>query len=266
VPMAKAPGIMSLSSLSINNNDLSRFPTPKSPSYQERNPFPGLSVTTPPADVSRKLEPASNGTPSTAWPSAGIGKQSPTLDTAGPPLRIFPKNLRTLHKLQDRRRSQKSSNQRLRHLQTLLRRTQAGIGALMTGHLRQRLPRINSKPTLPSLTARGTGILWSRSQRLSFIKIRTNCLRSTYLPHQYSCLYFLSFWARQTHSSSNQRPIRVNLSKNGFWQIQKRSNSCEVTWHWLGSPHASLQGASHVGIGTNSLLSPCPFPRPAAKA
>lgn len=91
VPMAKAPGTMSLSSLSINNNDLSRFPAPKSPSYQERNPFPGLYVTTPPADVSRKLEHASTRTPSTAWPSAGVGKRSPTLDDGWAAFEDIPK-------------------------------------------------------------------------------------------------------------------------------------------------------------------------------
>ncbi|KAH7037867.1 uncharacterized protein B0I36DRAFT_72188 [Microdochium trichocladiopsis] len=77
VPTAKAPGVMSLANLNINDSSLSRFPAPKSPSYQERNPFPGLSVTTPPSDLSRKLEPSSNATPTTAWPSAGAGNKSP---------------------------------------------------------------------------------------------------------------------------------------------------------------------------------------------
>ncbi|KXJ94531.1 hypothetical protein Micbo1qcDRAFT_159719 [Microdochium bolleyi] len=80
VPTTKAPGTMSLSNLSISDAPLSRYPAPKSPSFHERNPFPGLSVTTPPADTSKQLGPSSNATPSTAWPSAGVGKRSPTLD------------------------------------------------------------------------------------------------------------------------------------------------------------------------------------------
>ncbi|KAJ1335338.1 hypothetical protein MN608_02075 [Microdochium nivale] len=90
VPTAKAPGIMSLSSLNINSAPLSRYAAPKSPSYHERNPFPGLVVTTPPADGIKQLGPSSKATPSTAWPSAGVGERSPTLDDGWGAFEDFP--------------------------------------------------------------------------------------------------------------------------------------------------------------------------------
>ncbi|RYO74068.1 hypothetical protein DL764_010991 [Monosporascus ibericus] len=42
---------------------------PRSPSFRDRNPFPGLALTTPHQEAEKKLEKNSKATPVTAWPS-----------------------------------------------------------------------------------------------------------------------------------------------------------------------------------------------------
>ncbi|OLN93989.1 hypothetical protein CCHL11_03417 [Colletotrichum chlorophyti] len=67
-PTSKKP---QLSSLSLNTFSSPYPQAPKSPSYQERNPFPGLGLTTPTSADFKKNDKPKSPEPITAWPSFG---------------------------------------------------------------------------------------------------------------------------------------------------------------------------------------------------
>ncbi|KAK2050437.1 hypothetical protein LZ31DRAFT_548279 [Colletotrichum somersetense] len=80
-PPSKKP---QLTSLNLTAPTLPYPQAPKSPSFQERNPFPGLGLTTPTSADFRKEEKKDNPgslTPVTAWPS--FGQTSPKKPSAG---------------------------------------------------------------------------------------------------------------------------------------------------------------------------------------
>jgi len=62
----------------LNLSDSSLYPQPpRSPSFQERNPFPGLAVTTPKATEFSKEENPISESPVTAWPAVEEQQQAP---------------------------------------------------------------------------------------------------------------------------------------------------------------------------------------------
>ncbi|RYP36821.1 hypothetical protein DL767_003211 [Monosporascus sp. MG133] len=58
-----------LSELNLTEPSLPYPQAPRSPSFRDRNPFPGLALTTPHQEAKKKLEENSKATPVTAWPS-----------------------------------------------------------------------------------------------------------------------------------------------------------------------------------------------------
>lgn len=62
-----------LGNLSFGSSSLNYPKAPKSPSYQERNPFPDLEVRTPTAAEASKWQIVKSSSPVTAWPSADVG-------------------------------------------------------------------------------------------------------------------------------------------------------------------------------------------------
>lgn len=76
---AKPPSELLLSTLSLGEGNHSPYPqAPKSPSFQNRNPFPGLGVTTPKTAEFPKENKEKEPSPVTAWPSiTAEGSQKP---------------------------------------------------------------------------------------------------------------------------------------------------------------------------------------------
>ncbi|KAJ9137284.1 Serine threonine-protein kinase ppk6 [Pleurostoma richardsiae] len=70
-PAKIQPPSQFLSTLSINASPTSPYPqAPRSPSFQERNPFPGLGLKTPvSAEIPKDVKPTKSPSPVTAWPS-----------------------------------------------------------------------------------------------------------------------------------------------------------------------------------------------------
>ncbi|EOO04115.1 putative serine threonine-protein kinase ppk6 protein [Phaeoacremonium minimum UCRPA7] len=69
-PARKQPPTQLLSTLSLNISPTSPYPNaPKSPSYQERNPFPGMGIVTPVSAEFPKDDKLKSPSPITAWPS-----------------------------------------------------------------------------------------------------------------------------------------------------------------------------------------------------
>jgi len=68
VSSRKAPGL-SMENLNVGTSSASYSEPPKSPSFQERNPFPGLAVATPKTESLKRGEKPSSPSPITAWPS-----------------------------------------------------------------------------------------------------------------------------------------------------------------------------------------------------
>ncbi|KAF6818960.1 serine threonine-protein kinase ppk6 [Colletotrichum sojae] len=80
------PKKLQLSTLSLDA-PISPYPqAPKSPSFQERNPFPGLGLTTPTSADFKKDEKPKSPSPVTAWPSFGqtSPKKASTTAKKGP--------------------------------------------------------------------------------------------------------------------------------------------------------------------------------------
>ncbi|KAH0534167.1 hypothetical protein FGG08_007236 [Glutinoglossum americanum] len=80
----KGPALSVDSGLAVNPTPSPYPKAPKSPSFQERNPFAGMSISTVPAPKVEKEKGSNSPTPITAWPSFESPKPAPYKDSPGP--------------------------------------------------------------------------------------------------------------------------------------------------------------------------------------